>query len=128
MANEAIMSVTDQFSARIGLNYSLNHTFGFGLGARYEGIPVNDFIGGSEGFRRPGNILSVEPSINYMKRNITINFSAPIAIRRERPQSVTDLATEIQTGMPRNGDSAFADYLLNLGVFYRFIAKKGNIH
>lgn len=119
LANESIMSVTDQFSARIGLNYGFNHTFGVGLGARYEGIPVNDLIGGSQGFRRPGKILSVEPSINYMKGNVSISFSVPIALRRERPQSFTDLATEKLTGTPRNGDSAFADYLLSFGVFYR---------
>jgi hypothetical protein len=128
LANESIMSVTDQFSARLGLNYALNHTLGFGLGARYEGIPVNDLIGGSLGFRRPGNILSVEPSLNYMKGNVTFSLNAPIALRRERPQSVTDLATEIQTGTPRNGDSAFADYLLNLGVFYRFNGTIEKIH
>lgn len=120
LSNESIMSVTDQFSSRFGLNYAVKHTLGFGLGARYEGIPVNDIIGGSLGFRRPGNILSIEPSLNYMNGNVTISFNVPIALRRERPQSVTDLATEIETGMPRNGDSAFADYLLNLGVYYRF--------
>lgn len=120
LANESIMSVTDQFSARVGINYEVKHTFGLGLGARYEGIPVNDLIGGSQGFRRPGNILSVEPSVNYMKDNVTVSLNVPIALRRDRPQSVTDLATEIQTGMPRNGDSAFADYLVNIGFFYRF--------
>lgn len=123
LANEAIMSVTDQFAARLGINFSVSHSLGAGLGLRYEGIPVKDVIGGSQGFRRPGNILSVEPSVNYMKGPATLFLSVPVAIRRERPQSVTDLETEIATGTPRNGDSAFADYLISFGAFYRIPAK-----
>jgi hypothetical protein len=86
---------------------------------RFEGIPVRDLVGGSQGFRRPGNILSIEPSVNYMRGGTTLFLSVPVAIRRERPQSVTDLETEIATGSPRNGDSAFADYLISFGAFYR---------
>jgi hypothetical protein len=119
LANEAIMSVTDQFAARFGINYAVNHTVGAGLGLRYEGIPVKDIIGGSQGFRRPGSALSIEPSFNYMKGGTTLFLSVPVAIRRERPQSVTDLETQIATGTPRNGDSAFADYLISFGIFYR---------
>jgi hypothetical protein len=119
LANEAIMSVSDQFAARLGVTYNVNHAFGAGLGLRYEGVPVEDILGGSQGFRRPGSTLSVEPSINYMKGGTTLFLSVPVAIRRERPQSVTDLETEIATGTPRNGDSAFADYLISFGAFYR---------
>ncbi|MDX1543943.1 MAG: hypothetical protein R3214_08355, partial [Christiangramia sp.] len=43
----------------------------------------------------------------------------PVAIRRERPQSLTDLETQIATGNPRNGDAAFADYLINFGVAFK---------
>jgi hypothetical protein len=119
LANESIMSVTDQFAARFGLNYSLDHVWGTGLGMRFEGIPVRDLVGGSQGFRRPGNVLSIEPSVNYMSGGTTLFLSVPVAIRRERPQSVTDLETEKATGNPRNGDSAFADYLISFGAFYR---------
>ena len=35
------------------------------LGGRLEGIPVHDLVGGSEGFRRPGYIVSAEPQRNY---------------------------------------------------------------
>ena len=54
-----------------------------------------------------------------MKENLSLNLSAPIAIIRKRPQSVTDLETEEATGQPRNGDAAFADYLINIGLSYR---------
>ena len=113
------MSVPDQFALRTGLGYSLSQNFSASLGARLEGVPVEDVLGGSGGFRRPGNVLSIDPGISYMKNNFSINLNVPVAIRRNRPQSVTDLETQIATGEPRNGDAAFADYLINLGISYR---------
>jgi len=119
LENESIMSVPDQFALRTGLGYSLSQNFSASLGARLEGVPVEDVLGGSGGFRRPGNVLSIDPGISYMKNNFSINLNVPVAIRRNRPQSVTDLETQIATGEPRNGDAAFADYLINLGISYR---------
>jgi len=42
LANEAIMSVPDQYMARAGFNYSCNQPHGLSLaaGTRLEGIPV----------------------------------------------------------------------------------------
>lgn len=119
LENESIMSVPDQFALRTGLGYSLSQNFSASLGARFEGVPVEDVLGGSEGFRRPGNVLSVDPGISYMKNKFSVNLNVPVAVRRNRPQSVTDLETQIATGEPRNGDAAFADYLINLGISYR---------
>ena len=85
---------------------------------------VKDLIGGNEGFRRPGNVLSVDPGFSYMKNNFTLNLNVPFAVRRNRPQSVTDKQTEELTGNPRNGDAAFADYVINLAVSYRFANNK----
>jgi hypothetical protein len=94
------------------------------LGARYEGVPVKDILGGSLGFRRPGSILSVEPGISYMKGNTNLQLSVPIAVRRNRPQSVTDIETSAQTGQFRNGDAAFADYLINIRYSLQISKKK----
>lgn len=124
LENEAIMAVPDQFSIRAGASYAVSNTISTSLGARYEGVPVKDLIGGNEGFRRPGNVLSIDPGIAFMKDNFTVNLNVPFAVRRERPQSVTDKQTEELTGNPRNGDAAFADYLINVGVSYRFSNKK----
>ena len=123
LQNEAIMSVPDQYAVRAGLGYNFSTQFATSLGARFEGVPVEDVIGGSSGFRRPGNVLSIDPGISYMRNNFSVNLNVPVAIRRDRPQSVTDLETERITGTPRNGDAAFADYLINLGISYRFGAK-----
>lgn len=128
LTNESIMSVPDQFSTRISASYLLSGHRSLFLGMRYEGVTVRDFIGKSNGFRRPGNVLSVEPGFSYMIQNIDLNISVPFAVRRERPQSVTDLETQKITGKPRNGDAAFADYLINFSVQYHFKKKPEAVH
>ncbi|OQD41624.1 protein involved in meta-pathway of phenol degradation [Croceivirga radicis] len=124
LENEAIMAVPDQFSSRLGLSYAISPLFSTSLGARFEGIPVKDLMGGNKGFRRPGNVLSLDPGLAYMANNLSINLNVPIALRRDRPQSVTDLETQMATGNPRNGDAAFADYAINLGITFRLPNKK----
>ncbi|MCK0191346.1 hypothetical protein [Arenibacter sp. F20364] len=124
LENEAIMAVPDQYSVRTGLSYSLSNVISASLGARFDAVPVKDLIGGNEGFRRPGNVLSIEPGLAYFHNNLTLNLNVPIAVRRDRPQSITDRQTEISTGTPRNGDAAFADYLINFGISYRFPKNK----
>ncbi len=123
LSNEAIMSVTDQFSVQGGFSYMAGTQLSLQAGVRYEGIPVQDVIGDSEGFRRPGNVLSVEPGINYTAGNWNLMLSVPVAVRRERPQSLTDKEIENETGNPRNGDAAFADYLINVGISLRLPGK-----
>ncbi|WP_439487767.1 transporter [Algoriphagus sp.] len=122
--NEAIMSVPDQFAVRTGVFKSFEkiHGLGASLGGRVEGIPVRDVFGGSAGFRRPGYIVSVEPGVSYMLGNVTGTLNVPIALIRNRTQSVTD----IENSTPDrevHGDAAFADYLINFTVAVR-IPKK----
>jgi hypothetical protein len=123
LSNEAIMSVADQYMARLGVNYSLEkslHGASLLLGGRLEGIPVKDLVGGSQGFRRPGYIISVEPGINYMFRKLNLFATVPVAIERNRRQSVTDKENTILTGTYRQGDAAFADYSINVGLSFKF--------
>src|SRR5690606_32645229 len=119
LANEAIMSVPDQYFVRAGVSYSIQHKLSFGAGVRTAGIPVADLIGESGGFRRPGYIISGEPTIGYMQGPHTINLSFPIALVRNRTQSLTDKETQKLTGTPRHGDAAFADWLLSITYAYR---------
>ncbi len=120
LANEAICSVPDQFMLRAGFNYTFKKGLSVAAGARYEGIPVNDLIGGSGDFRRPGTILSVEPSINYSIKKVNLFASVPVALARNRTQSVTDKANSITRGVFVRGDAAFADYAINAGFSIRF--------
>ena len=117
LANEAISSVPDQYMFRAGFNYLLSHIKGLSVatGARLEGIPVHDLIGGSGDFRRPGYIWSIEPAINYSVKKMNFFVSVPFAIVRNRTQSVTDIENSTPAKHVQ-GDAAFADYVLNMGM------------
>jgi hypothetical protein len=112
-------SIADQYMARVGINWHILQHQGFyaSLGGRAEGIPAKDVIGKSNGFRRPGYIISVEPGLSYQKGNSTFVLNVPVALYRNRVKSVYDLADP--TGA-RHGDAAFADYLINFTYLYRF--------
>lgn len=122
LANEAISSVPDQYMGRAGISYFFNHIKGLGVaaGARLEGIPVYDIIGGSDDFRRPGYIWSVEPTVTYAIRNLNLFASVPFAVKRNRTQSVTDKANSIIRARHVQGDAAFADYSINAGFTIKF--------
>tara|TARA_R110000868_G_scaffold107860_1_gene294883 strand:+ start:13272 stop:14399 length:1128 start_codon:yes stop_codon:yes gene_type:complete len=122
LANEAIMSVPDQYMARAGFNYTFNHIHGLSLaaGTRLEGIPVYDIIGGSGDFRRPGYIWSIEPTVNYEYKKIVLFASVPFAVARNRTQSVTDKENSVIRGTHVQGDAAFADYTINIGISTKF--------
>ena len=119
----AYHSVADQYAARLGVNYVILPKAGFSasLAGRIEGIPSHDVFGSSEGFRRPGYIVSLEPSISYT-HNFSFTLNLPIALYRNRTKSVYDLADP--TGQ-RHGDAAFADYLVNIDMTYKFGKKHG---
>jgi len=100
---EAVMSIADQYVARAGGRLSPRSWKGWsaGLGARLEGIPPHDLFGSSDGFRRPGYILSVEPSVAWTRGVHTAQLAVPIAVERNRQRSVPD----IRRG--RHGDASF---------------------
>lgn len=114
---EEIMSVADQYVARVGGSYSNVSWRGFGasLGGRLEGVPAEDLIGDSAGFRRPGYAISVEPTLAYTRGPSTVSVAVPIALYRNRTRSVADRAVP-----GRHGDAAFADYVVFLGYWRRY--------
>jgi hypothetical protein len=116
--SEAIMSVADQYLARAGVIVPVPKARGWTLsfGGRIEGVPVRDIVGKSNGFRRPGYAISVEPGVNFTRhggRDLW-SVSVPVAVERNRRRSVTDIQDN------RHGDAAFADYLLIVGYARRF--------
>lgn len=116
LSNE--MSVVDQFLFRLGGRYLVNK-FQLALGGRYEGIPVEDVFGKSDGFRRPGYIISLGPAITYSSGKHTFGVNCPIALERNRTQSVLDKRRTEVLGTYQHGDAAFADYLVSLSYAYR---------
>lgn len=117
-------SSPDQYAVSLGSYYSSQSGFNAYLGGRLEGIPSNDLIGGSEGYRRPGYAVSLEPGIGYFKHNYSLFVSVPIALYRNRTQSFEDKLRTKESGVYRHGDAAFADYLINVGISYRFQNKR----
>ena len=116
LANENIMSVPDQYMMRAGIGAVMDREHGLNLlaGGRVEGIPVEDIIGPSDGFRRPGYVISFEPGLNWMKGRHDLFLSVPLAMVRNRTQSVTDKEMSARLNTPRHGDAAFADHTINL--------------
>lgn len=114
-----VMSVPDQYMLRAGGSFSFNK-FSASIGARMECIPVHDLVGGSSGFRRPGYIISAEPGVSYQFHKFSTFVTIPFALERNRTQSVPDKITTARTGVFTQGDAAFADYLINVGVNIRF--------
>ncbi|MGF7080400.1 hypothetical protein [Mucilaginibacter sp. UYCu711] len=113
------MSVPDQELIRLGLRYRTS-SFNFSAGVRYECLPLKDIIGESDGFRRPGYIISAEPGITYRLKKLSVYALVPIALIRDRTISVADIRTTELTGKYTHGDAAFADYVINIGASFRF--------
>ncbi len=118
---EAIMSIPDTYLGRIGVEYTMPGASGIGvsLGLRAEGVAVYDLIGGSKGFRRPGYSVAIEPGISITRKKWSARLYVPYAIQRNRMQSVPDKQRSISTGVYRQGDAAFADYLIAFSFSYK---------
>jgi hypothetical protein len=107
-ASEAIMSIPDQYLVQAGVSHPVpkSRHFAVSLGGRLEGVPVRDIFGSSEGFRRPGYVISIDPGVFFVSGRHTISVNVPVPLQRDRRRSVPDIADG------RHGDAAFADYLL----------------
>jgi len=112
------MSVPDQYMARAGANFSAGNFTG-SAGMRFECVPSSDLIGGDEGFRRPGYVLSVEPGASYSFKRFVAFATVPVAVERNRTQSNADKLRTAATGVYAHGDAAFADYSINIGASFR---------
>lgn len=112
------MSVPDQYMARAGFNFSFGKLL-FSAGTRFECIPSSDLIGGDEGFRRPGYVLSVEPGVSYQFRRFAAFATVPVAVERNRTKSNADKLRSAAEGIDAHGDAAFADYAVNIGASFK---------
>ena len=118
LANNIILSVADQYSMRAGVNYSLKN-WAFSLGIRNEGSPVEDLLGGSEGVRRAGHNLSVEPGIIYKMRNLSLYTYVPVIVGRETKQTLSDQFKTKYNGTYTLTQGGFGDYLVFVGALFK---------
>lgn len=113
------MSVPDQYMVRGGFGYMASSKLNFAGGVRVEAIPSSDLIGGDKGFRRPGIVISAEPTVSLTTKKGNFYLSVPFALQRNRTQSYSDKLRTKETGNKVQGDAAFADYLVNIGFTVR---------
>lgn len=108
---ERYNTVSDSYLVRGGIGYPIPKlkATGASIAARIEGVPVNDVFGATNGFRRPGYYLTLEPGLNYSNGRATFALNVPFRVH----QNVKD-----SLGFRR--DSTFADHVLLLSVSYRF--------
>ncbi len=118
---EQIMGIPDSYLARAGFEYLALPDSGvaLSLALRMEGVPVHDLVGDNLGFRRPGYTVAIEPGISITRARWTARLYVPVAVQRNRQQSVPDKLETAHTGVFRQGDAAFADYLVGLSLSYR---------
>lgn len=114
---QGVMSIPDQYLWRVGLSQGVPKVRGlaFSFGVRDEGVPAHDLIGGDEGFRRPGYIVSIDPGVMFHFKGDTLSINGPWALKRNREAS----AVEIANNTP-NGDAFFADYTIIAGMSHHF--------
>jgi hypothetical protein len=114
---QSVISVTDQYLYRGGLSQGIPKLRGLALslGVRGEGVPVRDLLGSSNGFRRPGSIVSLDPGLIFHYKRDSIYVNGPWALYRNRPPSVPEIQYNIT-----NGDAFFADYTVIASIAHHF--------
>jgi hypothetical protein len=119
-AENHLLSIADQYAARVGVATSVARGLSVNLGLRLEGTRANDLIGGSRGRRRPGYTLGIDPGVSYSWKGTQFSLNVPYAIRRVRNQNYADKLESMESGHFENGDAAFADYAILVGISRRF--------
>ena len=111
-------SVPDQSMVRGGLAAAIWPKIGLSgsLGARWEGIPSHDLIGGSDGWRLPGYSVSIEPGISISHGKEYLSVTAPVAVYRYGMVSVPFARTHD----PLGGVASFADFQINVTYSHEF--------
>ena len=111
-------SVPDQVMVRGGLAGAIWPKIGLSasFGARWEGIPAHDLIGGSDGWRLPGFSVSVEPGISISHGRDFLGVTAPVAVYRYGVVSVPFARTHD----PLGGIASFADFQINVTYSHVF--------
>lgn len=105
-----VNSVPDQYLGRAGVSYAVwpSQGLSLSLGARIDGIPVNDLVGDSDGFRRAGYSVYIDPGVNWAFGKNTLSINVPVAVARNLEQT------------RYNSAGSFADFVVVAGFSRRF--------
>jgi hypothetical protein len=115
-------SVPDQYLARAGLGCVVWPKYGLALslGSRVEGVPVEDFIGDSHGWRNAGYAFYVEPGLLVSKGHFAFSITGPVAFHRHADKNLTDIKVSKEFHADIGGNAAFADYLITTSFSWWF--------
>lgn len=118
--NPSVNSIADQFLFEAGASFATPlHWLSPTLGYRVSGVPVNDLIGGSDGFRRPATLNYIEPGVNITLFGRTLNLSVPVV-------TYIDVKPRIVNGVNANTDATVPDYMFTLTYSFRFGRGRGS--
>jgi hypothetical protein len=113
-----VNSVPDSYTARAGVNFTAKKLI-FWSGARIEGQPTYDLIGKSNGTRRSGYTISVEPGVNYKLKNSILYLFVPLSVKRKTQQTVPDIRRSDLDGKYFRSSGGFADYMIFVGALFK---------
>jgi len=111
-------SVPDVYSARLGGAFSVLPDQGLtmSLGARVDGIPVHDLLGGGDDvtIKRTAYVVFADPGLSFSRDKDTFTLSVPYRMRVNRQKSLLEQRTNGLNG------GGFAKYLIFAGYSHRF--------
>ena len=77
-------TVSDQFIFRAGASVAITRRISASVAWRMEGVPRYDLIGLSQGFRRPGVEMYVEPGVTLTTGRHAVSLNLPFGYYRNR--------------------------------------------
>jgi len=90
-------SVPDVYSARLGGAFSVlpDHGLTASLGARIDGIPVHDLIGGGDHdtIKRTAYVIFADPGVAYSRGRSIVTLSVPYRVAVNRQKSLLEQRT-----------------------------------
>ena len=89
LATATVTSVPDTYSARAGVSLVAGNWI-LSAGGRIEGSPVMDAIGQSNGLRRAGYNVSIEPGAMYSWKTVSVYYYMPINVAVDEMNVITD--------------------------------------
>jgi hypothetical protein len=110
-------SVPDVYSARLGAAFSVLPDKGLtmSLGARADGIPVHDLLGGGDSatIKRTAYVIFADPGLSYSRDRSILTLSVPYRVAVNRQKSLFEQHTNALNA------GGFAKHLVFLSFTYR---------
>ena len=111
------LSVPDAYSLRTGISYAVLPSQGLSvsLGARLDGVPVQDLVsGGDQNFRRPGFSVLVDPGLDWSRGRSSFILNVPVRAHGDRRANLYDRVIDY------GGGGNLAKFEVFAGYGYRF--------